>query len=153
LFDDRVGCIENVLGRAVVLIQDDLLTVRETSIELKDVPNISAAKPVDGLVSVTDHGYVAMFTSEQLDQLVLRRVGVLIFVHEHVLKTRAVVRQHLGFGTEKLDAHQQQVIEIHGARSKQSSLVLGVHFGDSAFVNVGRSGCVRLNIEQVIFCR
>ena len=54
--DDGVGRREDVLGRAVVLLEEDDLRAREVALELADVADVGAAEGVDRLVGVTDDG-------------------------------------------------------------------------------------------------
>ena len=54
--DDRVGGVENVLGRAVVLLEQNRLGPGEVFFELADVANVCAAKRVNRLVAVAHHG-------------------------------------------------------------------------------------------------
>jgi hypothetical protein len=50
--DDRVRGVEDVLRRAVVLLEQDHLRVREVPLELDDVADVGAAEGVDRLVGV-----------------------------------------------------------------------------------------------------
>ena len=53
--DHRVGRGQDVLGGAVILLQQDDLRVRVVLLELLDVADGGAAESVDGLVRVADH--------------------------------------------------------------------------------------------------
>ena len=55
LRDHRVGRGQDVLGGAVVLLEQDDLRVRVVLLELLDVADGGAAEGVDGLVRVADH--------------------------------------------------------------------------------------------------
>ena len=54
--DHRVGGIQDGLGRAVVLLEQDDLRVREVALELDDVADVGATERVDRLVAVAHHG-------------------------------------------------------------------------------------------------
>ena len=128
--DDRVGGVEDRLGRAVVLVEHDHRGVGERLLELEDVADVRAAEPVDRLVGVADHADVAVLGGEHHDQLVLGGVRVLVLVDEHVAGTAPVVREHLGVLAEQLDRLREQVVEVHGAGPLEAGLVLPVDLGD-----------------------
>ena len=106
--DHRVGGRQDRLGRAVVLLELDHARVGEVLLEVEDVADVGAAEAVDRLRVVADHREVAMAdgpacvgapprvglprraaADEQLQQPVLRVVGVLVLVHEHVAEASA----------------------------------------------------------------
>ena len=94
--DDRVRGVKDVLGGAVVLIEHDDRGVREGLLELEDVADVCAAKAIDGLVAVADHGDVVVLLAEEQHDLVLGAVGVLVLVDKDVLEATLVVLEHLG---------------------------------------------------------
>ena len=105
--DDRVGGGQDGLGRAVVLLEHDRRRVGEVLLEVHDVADVGAAERVDRLVGVTDDhqlaGLVAravaaleVVAAELVDQGVLRVVGVLVLVDEHVPEPAAVVLRMSG---------------------------------------------------------
>ena len=54
--DDRVGRAKNVLGRTVVLLEQNSRGAGKVFFELADVANVCTAKRIDRLVAVTHHG-------------------------------------------------------------------------------------------------
>ena len=82
--DDRVGGVEDELGRAVVLLELDHGGVRPVALEVEDVAQVGATPRVDRLVVVADHAQVAVAGGEGADPQVLRAVGVLVFVDVEV---------------------------------------------------------------------
>ena len=75
--------------RAVVLLEPHDVRVGEVLLEVEDVADVGAAPAVDRLVVVADDHQVAVPAAEQLHELVLRAVGVLVLVDEHVAEARA----------------------------------------------------------------
>ena len=91
-----------VCGRAVVLLELDHARVGEVLLEVEDVAHVRAAEAVDRLSVVADHREVAVpvghrcappvaapvlrraAADQQLQQAVLRVVGVLVLVDEDV---------------------------------------------------------------------
>ena len=88
--DHRIRQVEDLRRRAIVLLEPNDGGVREILVEVEDVPNVGAAPAVDRLIVVADDADVAVLAAEQLDQLVLRAVGVLILVDEDVAKALAI---------------------------------------------------------------
>ena len=80
--DDRVGRVEDRLGRAVVLLELDDLGAGEVALEVEDVADVGAAEAVDRLGVVADDRQVAVLLGQQLQQPVLRAVRVLVLVDE-----------------------------------------------------------------------
>ena len=54
--DNRIGSAQNVLGRTVVLLEQNRRCAGEVFFELADVANVGSAKRVDRLVAVANHG-------------------------------------------------------------------------------------------------
>ena len=100
--DDRVGGVEDRLGRAVVLLEADDLGVGVVALELEDVADVGAAPGVDRLVVVADHGEVAVLAGEQVGEAVLGVVRVLVLVDQDVAEGALVVAQALGDLLEQL---------------------------------------------------
>ncbi len=134
--DDGVGGIEDRLRAAVVLVEHDRGDVVERFFELGDVAQIGATEAVHALVVVADDGDLLVLGRQRQGDLVLRHVGVLVLVDEHVLKPLLVVGQHVGVGSEQLDRLHQQVVEVHRPGLQQPGLVVGVDVGVLAFEDV-----------------
>ena len=117
--DDRRRRVEDHLGRSVVLLEPDDLRIGEVGLEVHDVAQVGAAPLVDRLIGVADDGEVAMLAGDLLDQQVLRPVGVLVFVHHHVVELVRVALADRGVLVEQLDGREQQVVEIERARVLQ----------------------------------
>jgi hypothetical protein len=114
-------------------------------VEVQDVANLRTAEAVDRLRIVAHHrkisvpgdvrapaplGLVAASADEQLQQPVLRVVGVLVLVHEYVAERRRVALAHLSEQLEQVDRPEQQVVEVHRVHPMQVALVDLIHIGD-----------------------
>ena len=109
-----VGGGEDVRGRAVILLEPDDLRAGEVLFEAQDVGDLGAAPRIDRLVVVADAAEVAARLGEQLQPLVLRLVGVLIFVDEDVAEAVAIALEHVGVRAEDDQHVEQQVAEVAG---------------------------------------
>ncbi len=90
---DLVGGIQYVGRGAVVLLQLNHFYIVIIALKLQDVLNGGAAKRIDALGIVAHHAHIFMRRTQQLDDLVLRRVGILVLVYEYVLKLVLVLVQ------------------------------------------------------------
>ncbi len=91
--------------------------------EVEDVADVRAAETVDRLVVVADDRDVAVLGREQVDERVLRAVGVLVLVDEHVTEAIAPLGQRLLVGPVQLDQLHDQVVEVEAPRAPQHLLV------------------------------
>ena len=82
--------------------------------------------------------------------LVLRHVGVLVLVDQHVLEPLLIVRQHIGVVAEQLDRLHQQIVEVHRPGLQQAGLVVDVDVGVLAFEDVGGPLDGLLRADQLV---
>ena len=148
--DDRIGGIEDGLGRSVVARQRDDRGVRVVVLEVEDVADRRPAELVDGLGVVADHHDVAVLLGQQVDQVVLRPVGVLVLVDHEVLEPLLVVRQDVGEQLEDLHGLDDEVVEVQGVVGQQLLLVALVDLTDE-FVRVAvGTVLVGLEVDQFV---
>ena len=146
--DDRVCRAEDVLRRAVVLLELHDLSVREVAFELDDVSDVGTAERVDRLVGVADdrearawdtaepveltlaHGWHHALDLLRLDVLreltderVLRVVRVLVLVDEDVPEPALIDRGDVGMRAEQLHGLPDEVVEVEGVCPLQLLLV------------------------------
>ncbi len=121
--DDGVGGVEDVAGRAVVLLEPEQLHVVEILAVLLQVLDPRAAPAVDRLVVVAHHVRDAGRAHQRLHPVVLDGVGVLEFVDQHVPEARAVVLAQARRLAQDLVAAQQQLGEIDDAVAAAGVLV------------------------------
>ena len=140
--DHRVGRREDRLRRAVVLLELDDVGVGEVVLEVEDVADVGAAEAVDRLRVVADDGEVAPLARQQRQPAVLRVVGVLVLVDQHVAEGLLVALAHLGEQLEHVDRAHQQVVEVHRVEAHQLALVELVGVGDR-LLEVASRPCAR----------
>ena len=95
-------------------------------LEVKKVAHFGAPEPVDALVGVADYADVAVGAPEQHHELVLGDVGVLVLVDEDVGEAILVPLEHVEVVPEQPHGPNEQVVEVHGVRLDQATLVLEV---------------------------
>ena len=93
--DDLVRGIQNVAGRAVVLLQTDGFRVLELLFEFKDIRDGRAAELVNALIVIADNADVLIVPGEQAGQYILCVVRILILVYEHIAELVLIKLEHL----------------------------------------------------------
>ena len=131
--DDRVGGVEDQLGRAVVAFELDDGRVRPVALEVEDVAQVRAAPRVDRLVVVADDRQVAVLRGERLDPQVLGAVRVLVLVDVEVAPALLVLGEDVGRLVEQADGLEQQVVEVERPGGLEALLVAGREAGDRPF--------------------
>ena len=128
--DHLVGSVQNVLSGAVVFFQEHGLDAGELALKLADVADIGAPEAIDGLVGVSHHANVAPPAAKLQDDAVLRRVRVLVFVHQDVLKLVLMPLQHIGMLAKQIVRFHQQIVKIHRPGVFQLLLIHAIDGGD-----------------------
>ncbi len=134
LGDDAVRGLQDRLGRAVVLLEQDRARIGIVGLELDDVTDRRAAEGVDRLVGVTDddelggrHLRLARrhvdLRGQLPDQHVLRVVRVLVLIDEHVPEAPPVVLGDVGEGLQDVDRRHDEVVEIERVGLPQTALI------------------------------
>ena len=127
--DDGVGGVEDRLGRAVVLLEQDDLGVRVVLLELVDVADVGAPKCVDRLVGV---------------------VGVLVLVDQHVAEPLLVVLEDCRERLEQLHGQHDDVVEIHRGGLHEPLLVEPVRVGHLLVIEAGAVLLEGLEVDQLV---
>ena len=163
--DHGVGGGQDVLGGAVVLLQQDHPGAGEITLELLDVPDRRAAEGVDGLVGVADHTQLCRadgrsglvlarrhdaLSGELSDQDILRMIGVLVLVDEDVPEPAPVRAGDLGERLQQVDRDHDQVVKVHRAGRDEPALVLGVGLGGRLLPVPAGAGGGGLVVDQVV---
>jgi hypothetical protein len=131
------------------LFEADGADVGEVLLELQNVAYVRAAPTVDGLVLVADDADVARGAGQQLHQLVLRAVGVLIFVDEQVLVAAVVSLTDLGDGLEQAHGLQQQIVEVERVGLEKLFAIDLEDVRDLFFQGIGGSKKIFLRVNHV----
>ena len=150
--DDAVGGVEDRLARAVVLLQVNDMCVRIVLAKVEDVAHVRAAKAVNRLIVIPDHRHVAMLLGQQVDEDVLRAVGVLVLVDQDMAEAVAPLGEGLRVRAEQLDQLHDQVVEVQPTGAAQYLLVGLVHPARH-LVGVAPVGIVLRPLELVLGLR
>ncbi len=121
--DQTRGRAEDMAGRTVVAFEPDDLGAGKVGLEAQDVVHLGAPPAIDRLIVVADAANIAVALRQQPQPQILRDVGVLILVHQHVEEALLIFRQHVGVLLEQPQIFQQQIAEIGGVELLQAPLI------------------------------
>ena len=124
--DQPGGGCENVRRRTVVALQPDHPRARKIALEAQDVADLGAAPGIDRLVVVADAAEIAMPLRQCPKPQILRDVGILVLVDEHIAELPLILRRDFRVLAKDREPVQQQVAEIDGVQRLEPLLVLAV---------------------------
>ena len=137
-----------ILPGAVVLLQQDDLRVGIVLLEALHVAPVCAAPAIDRLVGITDHEDVLVRRSQVFDQRILRDVGILEFVHQHVPETLGIFLANFGVIFQQARGVNQDVVKINSIAGDQSLLVFQIHPFHN-FITIGVSRVI-IRADQLV---
>ena len=95
MVNKRIGSIDNRLRRAIIALQLEELGVGIAVLESKDIAYISSSEGIDRLRVISHYADIILRFGELFDNEILRIVGVLILIDQHILKNILIVAQRL----------------------------------------------------------
>ena len=110
--DDGIGCGQDILRRAIILLKLDRLRLGKVLLEIQDVADIRAAPAVDGLIGIADDAEIVMTACQKRCEPVLCAVRILIFVDEDVAETPLILLTQFVVIFQKVDGEQQEIVKI-----------------------------------------
>src|ERR1700730_2393020 len=114
---------EDMPGRAIITFQPDDFRARKIGLEAQDVIDLGAAPAIDRLIVVADATEILAPLREQSQPQILGRVGVLIFIDEHIAEAVLIKPQDLGIFAKETHGFQQKVAKIGGVENLQPLLI------------------------------
>ena len=149
--DEARGGAQDLRRRAVVAFEPDDLGAGKVFLEAQDVIDLGAAPAIDRLIVVTHHADVLVALRQQAQPEILRDVGVLIFVHQHVLETALILFQHIGMGLKDAQRLKQQIAEIAGVHHFQALLISGIELAALAVKFLGFASRHLVGSQATVF--
>ena len=134
--DHLIGGVQNVSGGSVVLLQLDHHCIRIILFKIQYVADVRAAPAVDGLIVVAHHAQIAFIARHQPHKLILRRIRILIFVHQHIIEPVLIVFQYRRMLTQQHQRFDQQIIEIQRVIAAQRILIFDERFIEFAVAEI-----------------
>ena len=108
-----IGRLQNRRGGAVVLFQLHHFQGGKVLRQALQIVQGCTAPAVDGLVVVAHRGESGSLAHQQFQHLVLRGVGVLVFVHQHMAHLLLPLFAYLSVLLQQFQRQANQVIKVH----------------------------------------
>ena len=96
---ERISGGDNGLGRSKVFPQWDHFGIWISGFKFKDVSDVRAPPPINGLIRITHHRDVSSLRDQQVGNQELGKVGVLVFVDEQMGPPLGQARAEFGLVT------------------------------------------------------
>ena len=138
LGDEARSGAQDLWGGAIVALQPDHLGAGKILLEAQDVVDFRPAPAIDRLVVIAHAADVLVALREKPQPQVLRHVGVLVFVHQHVFEAALILLQHVRVLLEDAQHLEQQVAEVGGVHHLQPLLVFGIELAAQSPMAKGR---------------
>ena len=121
--DEMRGGGEDMPGGAVIALQPHHGGAGKIVLEAQDVVDFRPAPAIDRLVVIADTGQVLALLRDQPQPEILRDIGILILVHQHVAEAVLVELQNIRILAPQPQAFEQEIAEIGGVERLQALLV------------------------------
>ena len=126
--DDLICRRKNFLRRTVVLFKPYNFRSLKLLFKIEDIVYIRAHKAVYALVIIAHHADV-FSVAEQAHKLVLKRVRILIFVHQNIFKAPADSFSYLVVPGKQSYRFKNQVIKVKSVRFAKPLSVSRINLG------------------------
>ena len=150
--DQRVGGVQDIAGRAVILFQPDGDRAGIFLFKFQDIGNGRAAEFINGLVVVTHDTDILAPARKQRAEDILRVVGVLIFVHQHIAEFVLIVSAYLVIVLQQQHGFEDDIVKIERVGVFHHLFVEGVNLRNGVFIVVIRLLLVGFRQNQVVLC-
>ncbi len=120
--DHVVGRIQNPLAGTIIFLQLDNPGMWKILFKLQDIADIRTSPAIDGLIIISYHTDILTGIRQQLNQHILGKIGILIFIYQYIMKFIPIIIQYIRMKVKQLQGFVQQIIKI------QSVVLLQAHF-------------------------
>ena len=149
--NDAPGGVEYGLRGAIILIERDDGGFGVIFLEVEDIADVCLAPAVYGLVVVADREEIAVPLGEEVDECVLRVIGILVLVHHDVSEEVSVVFECFGVRAEELYGEPQEVVKVERVITPEFFLIAAIGFCDEFFVVTAGLGFENEFVEELVF--
>ena len=159
--NQAIGHREDDVGAPVVLLKLNDLGVRKVSFKLQQVRSLGSTPSVDALVVITHHADIRPVAAcQQTDQLELKGIRILKFIHHDMTVTGPPLITGLGMITEQCPRLEKEIVEVHRIERAQLVLILGkktaqgrvrgLGFAHPEILGLADDGPCQLGIDRVL---
>ena len=113
LLDETISSLDDVLCGAIVLLQFEEPCSVVYLLEGEYVVNICSTETINALRIIAYDTDVMVLTSELPHDAVLRKVGVLILIYQHITETLLPLGKHIGMLLKEEIGVEENVVEVH----------------------------------------
>ena len=131
MLDQTVSCLNDGLGRAVVLLQFEETRSLKLALKVENIINIGTTETIDTLRVITHGTNTQLLLTELHDDRHLNVVGILILIHQDIIEAGGIFVANILMFPEELIGKCQQIIEIHGI-----SLLATLHVSHENLTNL-----------------
>src|SRR5687768_15690302 len=111
----RIGGVQYIAVRAVVLLQLDDLRDAEVALKLLHIAGIGATKRVNALIVIAHREYRGLLAGKQSQPFVLQAAGILKLIHENMAKAASIMLAHDLVAIQQFVIAQQQFSKVDHA--------------------------------------
>ncbi len=122
----RSSRLKNRARRAIILLQFDHRGIGIIPLKIQNIADIGASEAVHTLIIIPHHAQVPVASREEVEQVVLRHIGILILIHHNIAQAALITFEHLGMAAHELDRTHEQIVKIQGRIVLQTPLIQGV---------------------------
>ncbi len=107
-----VGSFQNSPGGAIISLQLHQDRIRKVRLKPGKYAGLGAAKSIDALIIVANHGDVAVYRGQEPDELILRSVDILVLIDQHILELAGITVQNLLLLLQDADCLHDEIIKV-----------------------------------------
>ena len=100
-FNQRVGCVNYILSRPVVLLKFIYLQIRIRIFKCQYVSYVGSSERVNTLCVISDNRQIADTFCKQCYDLMLCEIRILILINKHVFEKFPIMVQYILIGAQK----------------------------------------------------
>ena len=127
LLNHRHRRIQYRLRAAIVLLQRNRLQVGKVLAQAQHVAVICATPRVHTLIHITDRKNIFVLAHDEFYQLILRHVGVLKFIHQHMRVALLQFLAHRLVAAQQIHRLGHQVVKVQRVVGVQHLLIALIH--------------------------
>ena len=148
----RIGCVQNILRRPVILLQPNHIGIRIDLLKIQNIPDIRSAEFVNRLIVVSHDAEVSGACCQHPHNFELRLVGILVLIHHDVTEPVLIIPENILSGRKQLHRLHQKIVKIQCVIGDKLLFILRIYLSDPLFLETGGMRFLKtVCILQIIF--
>ena len=124
---DCIRCGKYIATGSIVLFQLDNLRILIFLLKVQDIGYIRSSELVYGLIIVSHHTQVPVFSRKHLDQQKLYVISILILVNHDISESILICIKDIRIVLEQLHRLVNKIVKVHRIVLLKTTLILSVH--------------------------